>query len=273
MSDSDKFVTKVVIGIIAIVGVVWGILSLFVSVPNGNVAVMVRFGKVTGEVMEAGLNMKAPIDNPVIMSVQTQLFTDNATAASKDLQDVTASVAINYKLNESQASTVYKTIGQDYISVIASPLVQETIKEVTAQYNAEDMILHRQDVVANITSELVSKLATRGIICESVNIVNFAFSAQFTQAIEAKVVAAQSVLQAQNKLQQVIIEAQQAVATANGTAQSNIVMANGQAEANAILAKSLTPEIIQYMFIQTIKNTDKVITVPGNVALTLPAPK
>lgn len=248
------------------------IFGSIITVPNGNIAVMTRFGQVTGEVRQAGLGGKPIVDTAVIMSIQTQLFQDNATAASKDLQDVSVTIAINYKLDPIQATTVYRTIGTDYIGVIANPVVQETVKEVTSRYNAEDMILKRTEVKDSISSALTSKLALRGITCESVNIVNFAFSKSFTDAIEAKVVAAQNAQQATNKLAQVIIEAQQAVATANGTAQSNIVLANGQAEANAILIKSLTPEIIQYMFIQTIKNTDKVITVPGGVALTLPQP-
>jgi regulator of protease activity HflC (stomatin/prohibitin superfamily) len=274
-SDNDNTrgiaIFVAVIAFLVAIGVFIG--GSIVTVPNGNVAVMVRFGKTTGELRDAGLSGKPIIDNAVVMSIQTQLFTDDAKAASKDLQDVTATIAINYKLDKSQAVTVYRTIGVDYIGVIANPIVQETVKEVTSRYNAEDMILKRNDVKNEISSSLIEKLALRGIVCESVNIVNFAFSPEFTKAIEAKVVAVQKVAEAENKLKQIEVEARQAEQVAKGQAAAVIALADGQAQANAILSKSLTPEIIQYMFIQTIKNTDKVVTVPGGIALTLPEVK
>lgn len=241
-------------------------------IPNGNVGVMTRFGKVTGTILDAGFNWKSIIETPVTMSVQTQLFTDDATAASKDLQDVTATIAINYKLNRTEAPTVYRTIGHDYIAVVGHPIVQETVKEVTARYNAEDMILKRADVKEDMADEIAAKLAERGVIAESINITNFSFSEVFGAAIEAKVVAVQKVLEAENKLRQIEVEARQAEQKAKGEAAANIALATGQAEANRILGESLTPTLIQYMFIQSIKSTDKVVTVPGNISLTLPQP-
>ncbi len=248
------------------------LMGSIIVVPNGNAGVMVRFQKTTGIIYENGMHWKSLFDTPVNMTIKTQLFEDEATAASMDLQDVSTKIAINYKLDFKEAAVVYQTIGRDYIKVIANPVVQETIKEITARYNAEDCILKRTEVKADITNALISRLATRGIITESVNIINFDFSAEFTQAIESKVVAVQKVLEAENKLRQIEVEARQAEQKAKGEAAATVALASGQAEANKILGESLTPSIIQYMFIQSIKNTDKIVAVPGGITLTLPTP-
>jgi regulator of protease activity HflC (stomatin/prohibitin superfamily) len=245
------------------------IICLIVIVPTGNVAVMVRFQKPTGEVLEQGIHSKNIVDGPIMLSIRTQLFKDDVTAASKDLQDVKTSIAINYHLDQYRAKEVYQTIGYNYIDIIANPIVQETIKEVTAKYNAEDMIIKRPEVKNVIAEALTTRLQVRGIAVESVNITNFEFSKSFTDAIESKVVAAQSVLQSQNKLLQVGVEAQQAKALAEGTADAAVARADGQAKANAILEASLTDKVLQYMFIDKMGGNVQVWVIPQNQAFTI----
>jgi len=257
------------LGIPFILAIAIFFIGSIIVVPNGHAGVMVRFQKTTGVIYENGLHWKNIIDTPVNMSIKTQLFEDEATAASKDLQDVSTKIAINYKLDFKEAAVVYQTIGRDYISVIANPVVQETVKEVTAKYNAEDMILKRTDVKNDITTALVTRLATRGIVTESVNIINFDFSDEFTKAIEAKVVAVQKVLEAENKLRQIEVEARQAEQVAKGEAAAAIARANGQAEANKIVDASLTEKVLRYYFIDKLGSDVKVWVIPDNQAFTV----
>lgn len=264
-----KAQAKLFVGIPFFIALIIFLAGSIIVVPNGHAGVMVRFQKTTGVIFENGLHWKALIDTPVNMSVKTLLFEDEATAASKDLQDVSTKIAINYKLNFKEAAVVYQTIGRDYISVIANPVVQETVKEVTAKYNAEDMILKRTDVKNDITTALITRLATRGIITESVNIINFDFSDEFTKAIEAKVVAVQKVLEAENKLRQIEVEARQAEQVAKGEAAAAIARANGQAEANRIVDASLTENVLRYYFIDKLGSDVKVWVVPDNQAFTI----
>jgi regulator of protease activity HflC (stomatin/prohibitin superfamily) len=187
------------------------------------------------------------------MSIKTQKYqADNLSAASKDLQDVTTTIAINYKLDPSKASEVFRTIGLDYMEVIAHPAIQEIVKEITAKYNAEDCIVKRSEVKDAISASLINRLGERGIIVESVNITNFEFSSEFTAAIEAKVVAQQRIETAQNDLERMKVEAQQAV-----------VVAQGKAQANEILAQSLSPEVLASMLYSIIGSNDKIIVIPN----------
>ena len=271
-NKDTKAAAKWFFGLPFLVALIIFVTGSIIITPNGQVSVMVRFQKTTGTIYENGMHWKSLVDTPVNMLIKTQLFDDEAAAASKDMQDVITKIAINYKLDAKEAATVFTTIGREYIAVIANPVVQETVKEVTARYNAEDCILRRADVKADITKLLIERLAFRGIIAESVNIINFDFSDEFTKAIEAKVVAVQKVKEAENKLMQIEVEARQAEQEAKGKAAATIAIANGQAEANKILGESLTPSILQYMLIQSINQNDKVITIPNGLSLTLPTP-
>jgi len=270
-----------IFSILGVSAIIIGIfLTSFVIVPAGNRGVLLRFGKVEGTKAE-GLNMRIPfIESVELMSIRTQLYESDATAASKDLQDVTAKIAINYRIDPSQVGYIYQTIGTKYIEIIAHPAIQETVKEITAKFNAEDMILKRAEVKDAIVSALTTRLAQRDIITESINITNFEFSSEFTRAIEDKVVAQQNALQAQNKLEQVKVEAQQAKVKAEGEANAAIAKAQGQAQAiqivtdaqaaaNARISPSLSNEVLQYIFYDRLGTDIKVVVVPSESTLTL----
>jgi prohibitin 2 len=251
-----------------------------VTVDAGHRGVLLRFGKVSG-VLGEGLNAKIPfIDSVVQMSVKTQLFEAKATSASLDLQDVVTTIAVNYKLKPELVGEVYRTIGTRYIETIAQPAIQEVVKSVTSRYNAEDLILKRQTVKVEITNDLTARLAERGIISETVNITDFQFSSEFTTAIEAKVVAVQKVLEAENKLRQVEVEARQAEQKAKGEAAAAIAAAEGQAKsieivteaqvaANLKLAPSLNKDVLQYILIDRMGEDIKVVVIPSGQDLAL----
>jgi len=279
-SKSDDRAGKI-FSIIGVLAMVIGIfLTSFTIVPSGNRGILLRFGKVEG-IKSEGLNMRAPfIESVELMSVRTQLYESDATAASKDLQDVTAKIAINYRVEPSKVGYIYQTIGMRYIDVIAHPAIQETVKEITARFNAEDMILKRAEVKDAIVNALTTRLSQRDIITESINITNFEFSSEFTRAIEDKVVAQQNALQAQNKLEQVKVEAQQAKARAEGEANAAIAKAQGQAQAiqivtdaqaaaNAKISPSLTNQVLQYIFYDRLGSDVKVVVIPAGSSLAL----
>ncbi|MFC1944801.1 prohibitin family protein, partial [Chloroflexota bacterium] len=162
------------------------ILTSLVTIPAGHRGVVIRFGAVTGSILDEGLQTKLPfIDSVETMSVQTQKYEVDAVSASQDLQDVNTTIALNWHLDPSTAHEVYRDLGLDYISRLAAPAIQETVKQVTAKYIAEDLILKRDEVKAAITENLSIRLSERGIVTETVSITNFQFSDTFTAAIEA----------------------------------------------------------------------------------------
>ncbi|MBN1367319.1 MAG: prohibitin family protein [Dehalococcoidales bacterium] len=275
-----------IVGIAGLVVVVISlVLSSFTTIPAGYRGVVTRFGAVTGTILDEGLQTKLPfIDSVVKMSVQTQKYEADAVSASKDLQDVNTTIALNWHLDPNMADEVYRSLGLDFIERLAAPAIQETVKQVTARYIAEDLILKRDEVKAAITENLSTRLLERGIVTETVSITNFKFSDTFTAAIEAKVAAEQAVLEAKNKLERVKVEAQQAEAQAKGEADARIAEAVGEAEyirivteaqvaANEAIASSLTPEILQYILLDRLGENITVMVIPSDQGLDIVVPE
>jgi len=273
----------IIIGIVVILASI--IVGSFTTIPAGHRGVVIRFSAVTGRILDEGLQTKLPfIDSVVRMSVQTQKYETDSSAITNDLQDVRTTIALNWKLDPGMAAEVYKTLGLEFIDRIAAPAIQETIKQITAQYNAEDLILRRDEVKGAITENLANRLRERGIITEIVSITVFQFSDTFTAAIEAKVAAEQAVLEAINKLERVKVEAQQREAEAKGEADARIAKAIGEAEyirvvteaqvaANQAIVESLTPEILQYILLDRLGEDIKVMVIPSGQGLDLVLPE
>lgn len=283
--DSGRFSGRVasIIGVIVIVISI--IIGSFTTIPAGHRGVVIRFSAVTGSILNEGLQMKLPfLDSVVKMSVQTEKYETGAASASRDLQDVNTTIALNWRLDPSMAAEVYRTLGMDFIDRIAAPAVQETIKQVTAKYIAEDLILKREMVKNEIQENLSNRLLHRGIITETVSITEFQFSATFVAAIEAKVAAEQAVWEARNKLDRVKVEADQREAEAKGEAAARIAKAEGESEyirivtdaqvaANDAVAESLTPQVLQYILLDRLGEDIKIIVIPSGQGLDLVLPE
>jgi len=272
-------------GVAVVVIVASLIFGSFTTIPAGHRGVVIRFSAVTGTILNEGLQMKLPfIDSVVRMSVQTEKYETAAASASRDLQDVNTTIALNWRLDPSMAAEIYRTLGLQYINRIAAPAVQETIKQVTAKYIAEDLILKRETVKNEIQENLSARLLERGIITETVSITEFRFSSTFVAAIEAKVAAEQAVWEARNKLERVKVEAEQREAEAKGEAAARIAKAEGEAEyirvvtdaqvaANKAISESLTPEVLQYILLDRLGEDIKVIVIPSGQGLDLVLPE
>jgi len=221
------------------------ILALFLSiniVPAGRVGVIARWGAVNRTVYP-GMSIKIPIAEAIyLMDVRTQKDQVDTAAASKDLQVVTATIAINYHLDGKFATDVYQNVGIQYQDILIAPAIQNIFKATTAQYTAEELITKRDEVRLKAERALADQLINYHVVVENFNIVNFDFSPEFNAAIEAKQVAQQQVETAKQLLAKAQIEAQTALAIAQGEANAQAALKNSGA---------LTPEYLQYLFLTT----------------------
>jgi regulator of protease activity HflC (stomatin/prohibitin superfamily) len=196
---------KVFGGVIVVVLIV--ALASIRTVGVGQVGIRTQFGRVIGE-KQSGLTVVPPWQGMTKMNIQIQKEQQEAAAATHDLQDVNTTVALNYNLTSATANQVFREVGPDYKARIVDPILQESVKAVTSQYDATDLIDLRPAVEAKILTQLQNKLSQRGITVDNLSIVNFSFSADFSKAIEQKQVEAQNVQAAQYKLQQAGLNAQ-----------------------------------------------------------------
>lgn len=209
-------------------------------VPAGSVGVITRFGAVN-RVFNPGLSWRVPlVEGYVEMDVRTLKDQVDVSAASKDLQAVTSTIAVNYHLDGRYAADVYQNVGTSYADVLIAPAVQNIFKATTAQFTAEELITKREQVRVEAEQALTDQLASYHVIVENFNIVDFSFSPEFNAAIEQKQVA-----------QQQVETAKQLLAKAQVEADTARTVAQGQADAIKILQNSgsLSPEYLQWLAI------------------------
>ena len=234
-----KKVTKwIAFGVAALFALVL-IGNCFTVVNAGHTGVIVTLGKVNEGVLQEGIHVKAPfvqqvvmIDNRIVkLEVETEAF-------SKDLQTVSTTLAINYRVDSKKSYSIYKN-GANYESVLVTPAVNEVLKAIAAQYTAEESVTNRALISDGLIEGLNEKLNGIGLYVTDVNIVNFDFSDAFITAIEEKQVAQQKLLKAET-------EKQTAITNAQAEAETIRIKAEAEAEANDTLGESLNEQIIEY---------------------------
>lgn len=219
--DTDNELKVVFWGI----GIVIALVALFIFYPftviqSQQIGILTKFGAISGTVGE-GLHIINPLTTDVIkMDITTQKESVDASAASKDLQSVTTQVSLNYNLDASHITDIYRDLKKEYVARIIAPSIQEAVKSATAKYTAEELITKREEVKGTIYQDLKNRLGTRFIVVTEVLITDFQFSPSFNEAVEAKVKAEQDALASKNKLEQTKYEAEQKVVTATADAES-----------------------------------------------------
>ncbi len=209
-----------VVGLVMFVGgVLW---ACAVIVPAGHRGVLLHLGAVRG-LKQEGFHLIAPfLQEVILMEVRTQKEQSEASAASKDLQIVSTTLALNFRVDPDRVHTLYRNVGTEYKARIIDPAVQESIKVVTAQYTAEELIKLRARVKSEVELDITERLGAYNILVEpaGLSITNFDFSPEFNKAIEQKQVAQQQAEQQRYILQKAELEKQTAITIAEGKSES-----------------------------------------------------
>ena len=203
--------------------------------------------------MGPGIHFKEPfVEHVIPMETRVQKVEKMTDASSSDMQDVYATIALNYHLMGGSTPNVYSNIGMDYQDRVIMPAIDESTKAATAKYTAAELITKRPVVKADLTDAITKRLAAYSITVDQVSITDFNFSVEYTKAIEAKQVAEQNAEKATNDLHRIQIESQQTVVTA--MAQANATKAAGDANAYAVekMGEALknNPDVAQIKWIE-----------------------
>lgn len=212
------------------------------TIGPGERGVLMNFGAVQAGVLNPGLHFLVPVMQSVAkIDVRVQKYSIPEKAASKDLQEVETTAAINWHILPQDSEWVYQHLGRENAvkQNILAPAVANAVKAVTAKYNAEDLVVERDQVRSQIEQLIRKNLTPYRIVVDSVNITNFEFSPEFSAAIERKQVAQQHAQQASYDLERAKVKAEQTIVTAKATA-----------EAMKLKEVSVTPELIQWEAVQ-----------------------
>lgn len=197
----------------------------------GERGVVTHFGKLDSDILGEGMHWYNPFGtNVCVMNIKTILTSIDTNAATKDMQAVSSSVAINWHLTPDQLTNVYKSVGNEeqIETVILHPAANEAFKEATAHLTAEDVLGKRDQLVSEVEAVLKTRLANYGITVDNISLVNLQFSAEYEKAIEAKQVSEQQAEQAHY----------------------NVVKAENDTKAQALMNQSMSKAILMKMAIE-----------------------
>ena len=248
MKTSFKVIKRLVALAIAVFLALIVLPNCFATVPVGSTGIMLTMGKVEDTALSEGMHFKIPfVQRIVSMDNRVKKLELSTEAFSKDIQTVSATLAVNYRLQTEKTFEIYTTTGTAYEDNLIVPATHEVLKSVCAQYTAEELISKRAESSDKMRDELDAKLSQIGISITDFNIIDFDFSDEFISAVESKQVAeqlkkkaatenetaiAQAEREKQVSIKQSEAEAERVRIAAEAQAQSTLIAA--QAEADAV---------------------------------------
>lgn len=225
----------------------------FHTVQAGHVGVVYEFGGITGQTGDGPVWI-APWKNIKAADTRVQKVTfEEIAAASRETQDVTYQVTLNYRVSPDAVQGLFRNVGVNYFDILVPSRLQQILKDESVQYEAIEITQKRDELREAVASRLAAELLPYSVSIVSLQIDNIDYSEEFNRSIEAKQVATQDALREQQRVQQAIYEAQQAVERANG-----------EAQANRILSESITTELLQRQAIDKLNPNVTVIMVPSS---------
>jgi len=216
-------------GALAGLGLVAVVLALesFTVVPAGHVGVQVTLGTVNQTALPEGAQFVNPISNVKYVDVRLQKANLNgASAGTRNIQQVHTDIVVNYRMSPSKVPYIYKEFGLDVDSKVLGPAINEAFKSVVGHFTSEELITKRDEVNTEIVARLSEKLAPFDLIVNNISLVNFGFSKAYQDSIEAKVIAEQQKLKADQDLQRIKVEAASRIAQAEGEAKAISIQAS-----------------------------------------------
>jgi regulator of protease activity HflC (stomatin/prohibitin superfamily) len=202
-----------------------------VIINPGQAGVLSILGKAQDGALLEGVHFKPPVISAVdVYDVTVQKFEVPAQSSTKDLQDLSARFAINFRLDPSEVVTIRRTQGTlaNIVAKIIAPQTQESFKIAAALRTVEEAITKRQELKNDFDEALDTRLDKYGIIVLDTSVVDLEFSPEFAKAVEEKQIAEQ-------RARRAVYVAQEA----EQTAQAEVNRAKGRAEAQRLLAETL----------------------------------
>ena len=171
---------------------------------------------------------------------------------SKDGSEFHVSPLLNYSVKREKVPYIFNkyrvTLGQIEEGFLKTA-VYDAFRVVANSYTADELISNRELFEIKVRKNLEEHLAPEGFILAQFTS-NLVYPTTFKNAIEAKNNAVQKALTAENEVKTAEAQARIKVATAEGEAKAMLTSAKAEAESNRLRQQTLTPLLLQQMWIE-----------------------
>lgn len=171
---------------------------------------------------------------------------------SKDGSEFHVSPLLNYSVKREKVPYIFNkyrvTLGQIEEGFLKTA-VYDAFRVVANSYTADELISNRELFEIKVRKNLEEHLAPEGFVLAQFTS-NLVYPTTFKNAIEAKNNAVQKALTAENEVKTAEAQARIKVATAEGEAKAMLTSAKAEAESNRLRQQTLTPLLLQQMWIE-----------------------
>jgi regulator of protease activity HflC (stomatin/prohibitin superfamily) len=171
---------------------------------------------------------------------------------SKDGSEFHVSPLLNYSVQREKVPYIFTKYRVELGAIEAGFLktaVYDAFRVVANSYTADELISNRELFENKVRKNLESHLLPEGFVLAQFTS-NLVYPETFKKAIEAKNNAVQSALRAENEVKTAEAQAKIKIAQAEGNAKAMLTNAKAESEANRLKQQTLTPLLLQQMWIQ-----------------------
>lgn len=171
---------------------------------------------------------------------------------SKDGSEFHVSPIVNYSVQRDKVPFIFSKYRRELPSIeegFLKTTIYDAFRMTANEYTAEELISNRQIFETKVRAKLDSDLLKEGFIINQLTS-NLGYPETFKKAIENKNNAVQQSLTAENQVKTAEAQAKIKVATAEGEAQAMLATARAEAESNKLKQSTLTPMLLQQMWIE-----------------------
>lgn len=231
----------------------------------GEVCVLINMGgSLAGYTEEAGFHVKAPWQSVVSYDVRNNLISlyrdseytydgggaSGACVTVNDKGGASADIDLQvvYSLDGDSALNLYRDYGSQgaFTEKVILNDVRAVAREVAGQYDTITLLTNRGEFTKGLRDALIQRWNDMGLNVEQVSIQDV----RYADSIKDRYAEAQAAEIAKAKA----LNDQEA---AKVEAETRVIEAQGEADANRVLTESLTPEVIQQHYIDTLREIGK----------------
>ena len=196
------------------------------------------------------------VEFPTFVQHKEYKRTDDADESfvinSKDGSEFHVSPLLNYSVQREKVPYIFTKYRVELNAIEAGFLktaVYDAFRVVANSYTADELISNRELFEIKVRKNLEGHLLPEGFILAQFTS-NLVYPETFKKAIEAKNNAVQSALRAENEVKTAEAQAKIKIAQAEGNAKAMLTNAKAESEANRLKQQTLTPLLLQQMWIQ-----------------------